>query len=175
MAIGEQTRWFVRRRAGFACEYCGINEIDAGGELCIDHFHSQSQEGSDDPENLVYCCVRCNLHKGSVWRPNQPTRQLWNPRQSSFSEHFELLVTGELNAVTTCGEYTLELLSLNRPQLVQRRLEKLEAEEITSCHLELLASLTELIRNKKGLRAHQINLLKEHRKLLARSLNMEEE
>jgi hypothetical protein len=28
----------VRQRAGFVCEYCGVTEVDVGGQLTIDHF-----------------------------------------------------------------------------------------------------------------------------------------
>jgi hypothetical protein len=37
MTITAAMRLAVRQRAGFACEYCGVREEDAGGELTIDH------------------------------------------------------------------------------------------------------------------------------------------
>ena len=36
MTISARLRALVTRRAGFACEFCGVTEIDAGGELTID-------------------------------------------------------------------------------------------------------------------------------------------
>ena len=50
MSIDRQTRELVRQRAGFACEFCGITETDAGGELTIDHYHPSAKEGSAVPD-----------------------------------------------------------------------------------------------------------------------------
>ena len=61
----------VRRRANFACEYCGVTETDAGSLLTVDHFQPRSRDGTDDLSNLVYCCPRCNLHKADYW-PQKP-------------------------------------------------------------------------------------------------------
>jgi hypothetical protein len=46
--ISETLRLQVRQRANFACEYCGVTETDSGGELTIDHYQPQSQNGSDE-------------------------------------------------------------------------------------------------------------------------------
>jgi len=61
--LGEQ----VRQRAPFACEYCGVTETDAGGQLTVDHCQPQSLAGSDDLSNLLYCCYRCNLSKADYY------------------------------------------------------------------------------------------------------------
>ncbi len=45
----------IRRRASFACEFCGVSETDVGGLLTVDHFHPKAKGGSDDPDNLIYC------------------------------------------------------------------------------------------------------------------------
>jgi hypothetical protein len=37
MTIAEGLREQVRKRANFACEFCGIMETDMGGGLTIDH------------------------------------------------------------------------------------------------------------------------------------------
>ena len=38
----------VRQRAKQACEFCGVTEMDSGGELTIDHFRPLSRGGSDN-------------------------------------------------------------------------------------------------------------------------------
>ncbi|MBI4607020.1 MAG: HNH endonuclease [Planctomycetes bacterium] len=63
MSIPAGTREHIRQRAGSACEFCGITETDAGGPLTLDHFQPLARGGSDDPGNLIYCCVRCNQYK----------------------------------------------------------------------------------------------------------------
>ena len=37
MTISSDAREAVRRRATFACEYCGVSETDTAGALTIDH------------------------------------------------------------------------------------------------------------------------------------------
>jgi outer membrane lipoprotein-sorting protein len=44
----------VRRRANFACEFCGVSETDAGGQLTVDHFQPRHKGGDDSLENLIY-------------------------------------------------------------------------------------------------------------------------
>ena len=67
MTITVDIREQVRQRANFACEFCGVTEIDTGGQLTIDHFQPRTQQGSDNLENLVYCCIRCNQYKLDYW------------------------------------------------------------------------------------------------------------
>lgn len=54
----------VRQRYDGRCGYCGLSEVDAGGELTVDHFRPVAAGGGDDDDNLVYACFRCNLYKG---------------------------------------------------------------------------------------------------------------
>jgi 5-methylcytosine-specific restriction endonuclease McrA len=63
MSISEPVRFQVRQRANFSCEFCGVTETDAGGELTIDHFHPQARGGADDLDTLFYCCQRGNQYK----------------------------------------------------------------------------------------------------------------
>ena len=60
MAISPEVRLYVRQRAHFAYEYCGVSETDTGGELTLDHFHPHAKGGKDDIDNLLYCCALCN-------------------------------------------------------------------------------------------------------------------
>jgi 5-methylcytosine-specific restriction endonuclease McrA len=70
MSISSEIREQVRRRANFACEFCGASETDVGGQLTIDHFQPKSKGGNDSLENLLYSCIRCNQYKQDYW----PTR-----------------------------------------------------------------------------------------------------
>ncbi len=73
MSISSSLHQKVRQKADFKCEYCEISETDSGGELTIDHFKPQSQNGGDEENNLVYCCFRCNLYKSDYWH-SEPTQ-----------------------------------------------------------------------------------------------------
>ncbi len=169
MSISPKTKQFVRERARFTCEYCGISEQDAGGELTIDHFQPQSKDGSDEPENLVYCCVRCNLYKSDFWVEAANQMALWNPRLESAEAHFWQSNEGYLYALTETGRHSIRILNLNRPQLIAYRRrqislteERLLMEENEST-VEVLYRLGE--KQREIIRAQQI-LLEEQSRLL---------
>lgn len=50
----------VQQRYRRSCGYCGVTETTAGGELTLDHYRPRSAGGSDDFDNLVYACIKCN-------------------------------------------------------------------------------------------------------------------
>ncbi|HEY0739585.1 MAG TPA: HNH endonuclease [Herpetosiphonaceae bacterium] len=162
MTISAELRDFVRRRAHFACEYCGVTETDTGGELTIDHYQPQSIGGTDEPENLLYCCVRCNQYKADYWPtpPNDPP--LWNPRTEPTLTHFLRLEDGTLYPLTPTATFTSQRLRLNRsPLIAYRRQQNRQAEE-----RRLLVRYRELLTLLEQIQAQHLALLQEHRQLL---------
>lgn len=63
----QERRAAVRLRYAMRCGYCGVHEREVGAELAIDHFRPRSAGGTDDLDNLVYCCPACNRNKGDFW------------------------------------------------------------------------------------------------------------
>jgi hypothetical protein len=169
MSLSASIREQVRQRAGCACEFCSISEMDVGGLLTIDHFHPQSRGGSDSSENLIYACVNCNQYKRDYWPRDGDALRLWNPRDALFSEHFVEAENGQLIALTTIGDFTLRRLRLNREQLVQyrlRRRERLEATRLLERSQELLDVLVGLNRQLSEVTLEQQELLQVQRKLI---------
>lgn len=121
MSLTDIIKQTVRERAGFACEYCGVTEQSAGGELTLDHFKPKSANGTDELENLIYSCIRCNLYKSDFWSEDTNEPQLWNPRQEPAEIHVWLADDGRLFPLTETGEFTIRKLKLNRPQLIEYR------------------------------------------------------
>lgn len=121
MTIPAAVRLFVRQRANFACEYCGVTETAVGGELTIDHFQPSAHGGDDDPENLMYCCQRFNGYKADYWPVAPVTPRLWNPRQEPSTAHMFPLSNGVVYPLTEVGSFTIKRLRLNRPPLVAHR------------------------------------------------------
>ena len=171
MSISAEVRLLVRQRAGFACEYCGVSETDSGGELTIDHIQPQAKAGSDDPENLVYCCPRCNQYKADYWPELPDAPSLWNPRVDSRENHFLELVDGTLHPITEIGAFTLKRLRLNRPALVANRLERTQRaleQRLLERYSEYLAILEKLYSQQNELLEEQQKLLKQQAELLRR-------
>lgn len=172
IAVCEQ----VRRRANFACEFCGVSEADVGGQLTIDHFQPQSKGGTDDLDNLLYCCARCNQYKFDYWPADPDDPQLWNPRREPAEQHFLDLEDGTLHALTTTGAFTLQRLRLNRPPLVAHRLRKRRMTEATrqlTRYRDLALILKQLLAQQAMLMEEQRALLEEQRLLLQRLFDSE--
>lgn len=169
MNLSEADKQIVRERANFSCEYCGVSEQNAGGELTFDHFRPQSKGGDDELENLVYCCVRCNLYKSDFWVELPYETRLFNPRLESAATHFWQAENGLLFALTEKGELSIRVLKLNRPQLISYRyqqrllIEERRMLEESKVSLEVLNRLIE--EQREIIRTQQI-LLEEQRQLL---------
>ena len=110
----------LRQRYVFQCGYCGITETENGAALTVDHFHPRSQGGSDDSDNLVYCCHACNEQKGDWWNPDGIERIL-HPLQDNVPSHIELRDDGLLYPLTETGAFHIRWLHLNRSPLVKSR------------------------------------------------------
>jgi len=69
----------IHRRDGHTCQYCGTS-VEGNGT--IDHVLPRSRGGQNTWENLVSCCVKCNMKKGDstpkeakmplIRRPEEP-------------------------------------------------------------------------------------------------------
>jgi hypothetical protein len=169
MTVSQEDVELVRARAGFACEYWGVTETDCGGLLTVDHHRPQSHGGADSPDNLVYCCWRCNLHKAAYW-PSAPTNpSLWSPRDEPRDRHLLLLADGRLHARTPTGEFTLARLRLNRPALVAHRARRLAQgteQAILKQYRDLLTLLEQLQERHAALLEDHRALLREQRDLI---------
>lgn len=159
----------VRSRANFACEFCGVTEASAGGQLTIDHFRPKSKGGSDTLDNLLYCCVRCNQYKQDYWPAHSKEPRIWNPLVESASLHFIEGAEGELIPLGPIGEFTIRRLRLNRPPLIAYRQDKRRhAEETRS--LNQYKNLVRLLEQTNAQLTEQLTeqqqLLKAQRDLL---------
>jgi len=64
-----KNRFHVFRKYRFRCVYCGGQP--GAQHLHVDHFIPKSRGGSDNEENLVCACDRCNLAKSNeFWIPH---------------------------------------------------------------------------------------------------------
>jgi septum formation topological specificity factor MinE len=102
------------------CGYCGTSELQAGGELTIDHFQPRSRGGSDAFDNQVYACIVCNDYKGNYWQPDSAQRIL-HPLRDNLAEHIREGEDAHLVPVTETGRFHIDRLQLNRAQLILQR------------------------------------------------------
>jgi hypothetical protein len=139
----------VRRRYEQRCGYCGVSEIDAGGELTVDHYRPLAEGGDDSDDNLIYACIRCNLYKGDFYPDEQELacgHRVLHPLQDDLAAHLRPNhQTGELEALAEAGRFHIELLHLNRPQLVSLRLRR-QADSLAATKLRLVEAENEKLR-----------------------------
>jgi hypothetical protein len=133
----------LRRLFQFRCGYCGIRESNAGSELTVDHFQPRTRGGTDDATNLVYCCHACNEFKGDFWQPDSP-RRLLHPLRDDPSAHMVEDPDGRLRALTDTGDFHIDRLRLNRPQLVEYRRERRLLDAARRAERQLLDHLRAL-------------------------------
>ncbi len=169
MSISAEMRRQVRQCANFACEYCGVTEIDSAGELTLDHFLPQSKDGADTLDNLLYCCPRCNQYKSDYQaKLNDP--MLWNPRAETIETHFLELANGSLFPLTDIGTFTINRMRLNRVPLIANRLRRrqnIEGQQLLRRYETLLTIVERLSEQHAELLESHRTLLTEQRRLLA--------
>lgn len=120
--MADQLRAQIRERFRARCAYCGVHEDAVGATLTVDHHRPRAQGGTDEVENLVYCCVRCNEHKGAYWHEQDPPYvHLLHPGQDDLTQHLRARDDGCIVGLTAEGEFFVQRLRLNRPQLVAYR------------------------------------------------------
>jgi hypothetical protein len=148
----------VRRRYGFRCGYCGVSETDTGGELTVDHHQPVAADGDDSDENLVYACFRCNTYKGDYFPTPadiQQFRRILHPLRDSLSIHLrENEQTGLLEPLTDTGRFHVLLLRLNRPQLVEHRIQSRLAQ--------LLAASAQLLQEENQALRRSVTVLEDY-------------
>jgi hypothetical protein len=128
-----RAREYLRRDFHCRCAYCMIHEQQIGGleAFSIDHFQPRSKGGrTNDYANLYWACMGCNRIKGDGWPSPSERHRGWrfaDPcKEEDYGVHFAENEQAELVPRTSCGEYHLRMLRLNRPYRVARRRERNE-------------------------------------------------
>ena len=152
----------VRRLYRYTCGYCGITETDVGSELTVDHFKPRAVGGTDELDNLVYACWKCNQFKHDFW-PNAEDlvyqRHVLHPLFDDLAVHFySNEQTGQLEALTETGRFHIATLRLNRPQLVKYRLGQ-QLQQMLQEKYRLLELQIDELRKTIAAQEHYLNAL----------------
>lgn len=141
-------REYLRFDFWFSCAYCSLTELEASGiGFEIDHFEPQDECQCDVNEysNLMWSCRTCNRYKSNVW----PSKALQDagyryvrPDEEDPAEHYEVSAY-RLTAVTSAGDWTIEVLNLNRKVLRELRMVR---ERIYTSGLDIARGLRQLDR-----------------------------
>jgi hypothetical protein len=151
---------WVRARYGCACGYCGVSEDETGGQLTVDHYRPVAAGGDESDENLVYACFRCNTQKGEYWSAPGSPQALLHPLLDDTATHLQLdPATGRLVALTCRGKTHINLLRLNRPELVANR-DRRVADEAVAERTKWLEAQVGWLRRELEIRDEEISILR---------------
>jgi hypothetical protein len=97
-----------------------------GHEFTVDHINPTSRGGTDDFDNLCFCCFWCNAYKQAHTEARDPRTgrrvPLFNPRTDRWDDHFRWSPTfARVIGRTAIGRATVAALRLNRPSLMRAR------------------------------------------------------
>jgi hypothetical protein len=117
-------RQFVRRRAEDRCEYCRLPQAGHEERFSVDHVRPVKHGGDNSAANLAFCCLRCNLFKGTNLSGIDPADGrvvlLFDPRRQLWQQHFRWngpLIAGQ----TPEGRATASVLGMNAPERMRLR------------------------------------------------------
>jgi HNH endonuclease len=119
-------RWRVQQRGRGLCEYCRSCMDYTGHVFTVDHVLPTARGGTDDFNNLCFCCFWCNTYKHARTQALDVRTgrvvPLFNPRMDNWHEHFRWSPTyTRIVGRTAIGRVTIQALRLNRPSLVRAR------------------------------------------------------
>jgi hypothetical protein len=116
----------IRSRFRNCCAYCQTAEALTATTFEFEHIVPRSAGGATEFDNLCLACPTCNRHKAERQTALDPATQeslpLFHPQQQNWVEHFSWNEDStELMGLTPTGRATIELLRMNRSQLVRLR------------------------------------------------------
>jgi len=125
--IPAHLRRAVIARAADRCEYCGLAQIGQEATFHVDHIVPVVADGPTVFENLALACVSCSLRKGHRQTAVDPETglevRLFDPRREEWTTHFRWDGV-HIRPLTPTGRATMELLRLNRPLIIEIRVEE---------------------------------------------------
>ena len=123
--IPAELRRRVRAQFLQRCAYCQSSETLTVVTFEVEHIIPLSLGGQTDFENLCLACPTCNRHKANRvigLTDEGAAARLFYPQCDSWLDHLDWSVNGtEIVGLTEIAVATVNLLSMNRPQLVELR------------------------------------------------------
>jgi hypothetical protein len=116
----------LRKEFGGRCVYCRASDAISGVQgFGVDHYRPKRRFATLATEylNLYYSCNRCNSNKGQFWpTPQQQKAKVFvpNPCEHVMADHMRFHGSAVAHR-SNAGEFTVELLDLNEPDVVKLR------------------------------------------------------
>lgn len=143
------------------CAFCRLRISTGTSWPNLEHLVSQKDytQFKFQSDNLVYCCTKCNLSKGTqnilsnpdpvkeqqVFPNNSGGFTIVNPYYDDFQTHLDFIDDIIIVVVNNSnkGRETIKLYKLYRPELAEDRASELHLNQLT-VNQQLMASLTSI-------------------------------
>ena len=124
--IPAELRRQVREHFGNRCAYCHTAEDLTVAMFELEHILPRSAGGETVFLNLCLACPTCNRYKSDLTAVKDPTTQmevrLFHPHQDQWLDHFSWEQDAtQIAGLTPVGRATVDLLRMNRPQMIRVR------------------------------------------------------
>ena len=124
--IKQDIRNKVLKIADGYCEYCKSRDDFSTGFFEFDHIIPIADGGSNEFKNIARSCGLCNGNKSDKTNGfdtiTQKEYPLFHPRKHKWEEHFRWSDDfTKMIALSPIGRVTIEVLELNRPNLINIR------------------------------------------------------
>lgn len=119
----------LRELAGDRCDYCRMPRAYDPLPFQFDHVIARQHGGETVLDNLAWCCLHCNKHKGPNIAGIDPlsgdVARLFHPRQQRWARHFRWH-GATLIGLTKIARATIRVLAINDPDAVAFRAELMD-------------------------------------------------
>ena len=123
--VSVELRRQIRAHFFNRCAYCQSSEALTVVTFEVEHIMPISLGGLTQFENLCLACPTCNRHKSNRifgFTEDGTESRLFHPQLDRWLDHFDWTVNGTLIVgLSDIGNATINLLRMNRPQLVEVR------------------------------------------------------
>lgn len=138
------------------CVYCDVSLDEIGGEgMQLDHFRPKTipefKSLSNDPNNLVLSCPKCNRLKSNHWPADVSADTTCDgdcgfidPFEADRKDYFEIENTGGIRDKKSPSKYMIKLLMLDRIARRQVRRKRILRAEIEWIAVKLSAKIDEI-------------------------------
>ncbi|MCW8933725.1 MAG: HNH endonuclease [Gammaproteobacteria bacterium] len=138
------------------CVYCRMpDSLSEEKSYAVEHYRPKSKFPHLETaySNLFYSCCNCNGYKGSFWPDNSQKAMgmfVPNPCDHVMHDHLRSQAEGTIKPHSLTGQWAIELLDLNAPLQVKKRLTYLKFKKtIESQIADLKGTYSELEKNEK--------------------------
>ncbi len=130
--VSAALRRLVADRAFERCGYCRLPQSAAIAKHHIEHIVPLKHGGQTTEENLALACPFCNEQKGTDvgsfdFETDGALTRFFNPRKDVWTEHFQILESGEIQPSLALRRVTVKILRINDANRSEERKELMEA------------------------------------------------